>query len=102
MRLWLKKLWPYCFSEILLNVRLGVEVLFFYTLLFDVVQIFKTYLVIFRMKIVSQHRKEMHDIQDIMFAMEEEWNELENDAKQDFQSLRDEIKNKVTVSGKVC
>ena len=38
----------------------------------------------------------MHDIQDIMFAMEEEWNELENDAKQDFQSLRDEIKNKVT------
>ena len=44
----------------------------------------------------------MHDIQDIMFAMEEERNELENDAKQDFQSLRDEIKNKVTVSGKVC
>lgn len=70
--------------------------------MFDVVQIFKLYLVIFRMKIVSQHRKEMHDIQDIMFAMEEEWNELENDAKQDFQSLRDEIKNKVTVSGKVC
>ncbi|KAJ7387898.1 Dynein regulatory complex subunit 2 [Desmophyllum pertusum] len=47
-----------------------------------------------RMKIVSQQRREMHDIQDIMFAMEEEWNELENDAKQDFQSLRDEIKNK--------
>lgn len=40
----------------------------------------------------------MHDIQDIMFAMEEEWNELENDAKQDFQSLRDEIKNKVMQS----
>ena len=37
----------------------------------------------------------MHNIQDIMFAMEEEWNELENDARQDFQSLRDEIKNKV-------
>lgn len=37
----------------------------------------------------------MHDIQDIMFAMEEEWNELESEAKQDFQSLRDEIKNKV-------
>ena len=53
------------------------------------------------MKIVSQHRKEMHDIQDIMFAMEEEWSELENEAKQDFQSLRDEIKNKVTVSSKL-
>ena len=50
---------------------------------------------LFRMKIVSQQRREMHDIQDIMFAMEEEWNELENEAKQDFQSLRDEIKNKV-------
>lgn len=50
------------------------------------------------MKIVSQQRREMHDIQDIMFAMEEEWNELENDAKQDFQSLRDEIKNKVMQS----
>lgn len=37
----------------------------------------------------------MHDIQDIVFAMEEEWNELESEAKQDFQSLRDEIKNKV-------
>lgn len=49
----------------------------------------------FRMKIVNQQRREMHDVQDIMFAMEEEWNELENDAKQDFQSLRDEIKNKV-------
>ena len=50
------------------------------------------------MKIVSQHRREMHDIQDIMFAMEEEWNELENEAKQDFQSLRDEIKNKVNIT----
>ena len=49
----------------------------------------------FRLKIVNQQRREMHDIQDIMFAMEEEWNELENEAKQDFQSLRDEIKNKV-------
>lgn len=47
------------------------------------------------MKIVNQQRREMHDIQDIMFAMEEEWNELESEAKQDFQSLRDEIKNKV-------
>ena len=37
----------------------------------------------------------MYDIQDIMFAMEEEWNEQESDAKQEFQSLRDEIKNKV-------
>ena len=57
--------------------------------------LFLFFLFVFRMKIVSQQRREMHDIQDIMFAMEEEWNELENEAKQDFQSLRDEIKNKV-------
>lgn len=48
-----------------------------------------------REKIQYQHKKEMHDIQDIMFAMEEEWSEQESEAKQDFQSLRDEIKNKV-------
>ncbi|KXJ28944.1 dynein regulatory complex subunit 2 [Exaiptasia diaphana] len=47
-----------------------------------------------REKIQYQHKKEMHDIQDINFAMEEEWNEQESEAKQDFQSLRDEIKNK--------
>jgi len=51
----------------------------------------------FREKIQGQHKKEMHDIQDIMFAMEEEWNEQESEAKQDFQSLRDEIKNKVSI-----
>ncbi|KAK3751513.1 hypothetical protein QZH41_019090 [Actinostola sp. cb2023] len=47
-----------------------------------------------RETIQYQHKKEMHDTQDIMFAMEEEWNEQESEAKQDFQSLRDEIKNK--------
>jgi hypothetical protein len=50
-----------------------------------------------RGRIQGQHKKEMHDIQDIMFAMEEEWNEQEMEAKQDFQSLRDEIKNKVII-----
>ena len=48
-----------------------------------------------RSTIIKQHKREMHDIQDIMFAMEEEWTEQESEAKQEFQSLRDEIKNKV-------
>ena len=47
------------------------------------------------MKLIAQHKREMYDIQDIMFAMEEEWNEQESEARQEFQSLRDEIKNKV-------
>ena len=32
----------------------------------------------------------------MVFAMEHEFEERETDAKQEFQSLRDEIKNKVT------
>jgi len=47
-----------------------------------------------RSRIVSQHKKEINDVQDIMFAMEHEFNESEADAKQEFQSLRDEVKNK--------
>ena len=48
-----------------------------------------------RSLIIEQHRREINDLQDILFAMEQNSNDRENDAKQDFQSLRDEIKNKV-------
>ncbi|XP_074641564.1 dynein regulatory complex subunit 2-like [Tubulanus polymorphus] len=47
-----------------------------------------------RLLIVDQHNKEITDLQDIMFAMEQNFTERENEAKSDFQSLRDEIKNK--------
>ncbi|XP_022096316.1 coiled-coil domain-containing protein 65-like [Acanthaster planci] len=47
-----------------------------------------------RSLIIEQHRREMNDLQDILFAMEQNNNDRENDAKQEFQSLRDEIKNK--------
>ncbi|XP_065055423.1 dynein regulatory complex subunit 2-like [Rhopilema esculentum] len=47
-----------------------------------------------REKILKQHKAETDEIMDIMFAMEHEFEERENDAKQEFQSLRDEIKNK--------
>ncbi|XP_033628465.1 dynein regulatory complex subunit 2-like [Asterias rubens] len=47
-----------------------------------------------RSLIIEQHRREINDLQDILFAMEQNSNDRENDAKQDFQSLRDEIKNK--------
>ena len=45
--------------------------------------------------LMEQHNKEMNDIADILFAMEQNFQERENDAKADFQSMRDEIKNKV-------
>ncbi|XP_013416544.1 coiled-coil domain-containing protein 65 [Lingula anatina] len=47
-----------------------------------------------RALMIEQHLQEMNDLADIMFAMEQNFNERENDAKSDFQSLRDEIKNK--------
>ena len=43
----------------------------------------------------EQHCEEMTELQDIMFAMEQNINDREADAKSDFQSTRDEIKNKV-------
>ena len=48
-----------------------------------------------RTLLIDQHAQEMNDLQDIMFAMEQNFNERENDAKSEFQSMRDEIKNKV-------
>lgn len=45
---------------------------------------------------VEQHYSETTELQDIMFAMEQNYNERESDAKSDFQSMRDEIKNKVS------
>lgn len=48
-----------------------------------------------RAMLLDQHNKEMSDIADILFAMEQNFNERENDAKAEFQSMRDEVKNKV-------
>ena len=48
-----------------------------------------------RSVVVQQHGEEMTELQDIMFAMEQNFTERETDAKGEFQSMRDEIKNKV-------
>lgn len=47
-----------------------------------------------RAMLIEMHNKEMNDIADILFAMEQNFNDRENDAKAEFQSMRDEIKNK--------
>ena len=45
-------------------------------------------------EIIENHTREMDEIMDIIFAMEQEFEESESEARQDFHSLRDEIKNK--------
>lgn len=47
-----------------------------------------------RALIIDKQQTEMQDLTDIMFAMDQNCNERENEAKSDFQSMRDEIKNK--------
>ena len=47
-----------------------------------------------RSLIVDKHNQEMCELQDIIFGMEQNVMERENESKSDFQSLRDEIKNK--------
>lgn len=43
---------------------------------------------------IEQHNVEMNDIADIMFAMDQNFQERENEARAEFESLCDEIKNK--------
>lgn len=46
---------------------------------------------------LDQHSKEMNELSDILFAMDQNFQERERDAKSDFQSLVDEIRNKVII-----
>ena len=54
-----------------------------------------------RNMMLQQHQREMSELTDIMFAMEQNFNEREGDSKSEFQSLRDEIKNKVRWAYKI-
>jgi hypothetical protein len=44
---------------------------------------------------IEQHKVEQDDIEDIMFAMDQNFQERESEARAEFESLCDEIKNKV-------
>jgi hypothetical protein len=44
--------------------------------------------------LISKFEAEKEEMLDIIAAMQEEFNESEQQRKQEFQSLRDEIKNK--------
>ncbi len=43
----------------------------------------------------KKHEKEMKDLGDVIYAMELRYSEREAEAAQNFQSLMDELKNKV-------
>lgn len=47
--------------------------------------------------LIEQHANDMACISDIIFAMEEEFQIRENEAQAEYQSMRDEIKNKVRI-----
>ena len=48
-----------------------------------------------RQLMLCRHEQEMRELSDIMLAMEIRFNERESEAMQEFQSIMDEIKNKV-------
>ena len=48
-----------------------------------------------RQTIILEHEKQIKDLHDIMYAMELRFSERETEAKHEFESLIDEIKNKV-------
>lgn len=44
---------------------------------------------------IEHHEKEMKELQDVVYAMKLTYTERETDAAHSFQSLMDELKNKV-------
>ena len=44
---------------------------------------------------LTHHDKEMKDLSDVVYAMQLRYKTRESEAQQEFQSLMDELKNKV-------
>ena len=54
-----------------------------------------------RQAMISKHESEGKDLSDVLYAMELRYTEREAEARQEFQSLMDELKNKVCVQSLV-
>jgi len=52
-----------------------------------------------RSLICAQHNHEVHELQDIMYAMDQSFEDRNTEARAEFQNQKDELKNKVTVRG---
>ena len=50
-----------------------------------------------RSLICAQHNLEVHELQDIMYAMDQCFDDRDAEARAEFQSQRDELKNKVRI-----
>jgi len=50
-----------------------------------------------RLMMIEKHLHEMNDLADIMFAMDQNFQDRENEGKSENQSMTDEIKNKVSL-----
>ena len=48
-----------------------------------------------RALICAQHSREVHDLQDIMYAMDQSFDDRDAEARAEFQNQKDELKNKV-------
>lgn len=48
-----------------------------------------------RKTIIDQHEKEIHYLQDVFMAMEQNYIDSEYESKLEFQSMWDDLKNKV-------
>lgn len=55
----------------------------------------RNYIITERLMMIEKHLQEINDLADIMFAMDQNFQDRENDARSEYQSMRDEIKNKV-------
>ncbi|XP_078287580.1 dynein regulatory complex subunit 2 [Rhinoraja longicauda] len=47
-----------------------------------------------REQVIAQHEQEMTNLEDIMYAMDQIFGEVSNDARQEFNSTREDLKNK--------
>lgn len=52
-------------------------------------------LISYRKTIIDQHEKEIHYLQDVFMAMEQNYIDSEYESKLEFQSMWDDLKNKV-------
>lgn len=55
-----------------------------------------------RRMIIEHHDKESRYLQDVLLALEQNFSESEYEAKLDFQSTRDDVKNKVWAEAAPC
>lgn len=55
----------------------------------------RQYLISYRKTIIDQHEKEIHYLQDVFVAMEQNCLDSEYESKLEFQSMWEDLKNKV-------